>query len=143
MKTRFFKVIDDDPSLRSIRGDIITFFPGQEKGELYYIRQCPSESAWSGDRWWRLDEMTPDFVVEMTEKEVKRYCPAAAAIPPVSESNSEAVPVPVLVRTSEPPAARPLAEPWLAGFARRLALVLASCLTRLAAALREWATPKR
>lgn len=89
MNTRFFKIIDNE--YPGIVGDIIAFFPGQKHGMTFYIR-IDGVSAWesampNGERgFWRLDEMTPDFVVELTEAEVFNYCPAAV-IPPVSVSN--------------------------------------------------------
>lgn len=73
---RFFKVLSDGAT----KGDIIAFFPGWDKGEMFYIR-VNDVSEWCGTRWWLLSEMTPDWVVEMTEAEVFNYCPAAV-IPP-------------------------------------------------------------
>lgn len=74
---RFFKVI----SSGVMRGDIIAFFPRRVRGDMFYIRSLGGISEWCGNRWWKLDEMTPDWVTEMTEAEVFNYCPAAV-IPP-------------------------------------------------------------
>jgi hypothetical protein len=73
---RFFEVISPGYT----KGDIIAFFPGRDRGEMFYIRTMGT-SEWCGWGLWHLDEMTPDWVTELTEAQVFNYCPAAV-IPP-------------------------------------------------------------
>jgi len=75
---RFFKV--ELPGVT--KGDIIAFFPGEDRGRIYFIRARVDTSEWGGLALWTLDEMTPDYAVEMTKEQLLAYCPAAAVPPP-------------------------------------------------------------